>query len=166
MICFVTGAVFGFFLTALSYFIFSSSEDSVTRLENKHTLIIERIQTLESRLDDLIDQFEDSQSDNESGFSDDASDHSHPSRGSERESNASSRASDRLSEPSHPSGHSWGGDVDLDDKVHSDQEHKDPEDTHKPHETGAEVVQTHPLVHDETTETDERVEEQDDLLSL
>lgn len=169
MICFVTGAAFGFILTALSYFLFSSSEDSVSRLENKHTLIMERIKTLEDRIDDLIDQFEgDSDSDSDGGderntsrFSDDASSHSHRShrdRMSERESNASSHASDHRSF-SHP----------PDDEVHSDPEHKDhggEEHSHRLHETEGVEGQSDPSVHGETREMGERREEGDDLLSL
>lgn len=42
--------MFGIFLTLLSYIIFSPQEDSVSLLENKHALIVMRIQTLENRI--------------------------------------------------------------------------------------------------------------------
>lgn len=168
MICFLAGATFGFFLTVVSYVLFSSADDSVSRLENKHTFLLERIQTLEDRIDDIIDQFEgdsDSDEDNER-FSDDASSHSHQSHTTGEENDASSHAPDP--DPSHPSDSpSWGGeDMDHDeggkDQVHSDQ---DEEHTHTLHET-VDVEDQSALVPGEMTETDEKNGVEDDLLSL
>lgn len=168
MICFLIGATFGFFLTALSYFLFSSPEDSTFCMENKHRLIMERIQTLEDRIDDIIDQFEgDSDSDEENErFSDDASSHSHQSHATE-EGNGASHAPDP--DPSHPTDRpSWGGeDMDHDegdnDQVHIDH---DGEHTHTLHETVDVEHQSVPLVLGEMTETDGKKGVEDDLLSL